>query len=306
MFLNHPTRSLLLFGIYFCLRVDAGAEEMEDGINCFHHSHYAGAVQLFQRAIAHDPKNIDAHYYLATSYLKLQKRNEAIKEYEIVSRLDPTGLAGEYSLTALSELEEQRVKPVSEPAVGRTVQAPTSAPAAAAPLHAAVPASATTDVGKSVEGIGKETDLRSAAVEREANEHVQHLTLESAARIKVIEQEVEQSLASVGVSSRYRSNPAYLEITQSIRDDGNRRIDAIKDDTRRDIEAVLAEAKAKKLAYEEAALKVDRQYVDKKATDHKLMPKLTNMYVQTYKTDAEPSGAQVPVLASPRTIEWKK
>jgi tetratricopeptide (TPR) repeat protein len=293
MFLDKSTKSLLLFGLLFSLRLDAGATELEDGITCFQRSNYTGAALLFQRAVAHEPKNVNAHYYLATSYLKLQKRKEAIYEYELVSKLDPTGLAGQYSLTALSELEEQQGKAISEPADCQSAQASAHAPA-------------NTDVCKSVETIGKETDLRSAAVDREANEHVQHLMLESAARIEVIEQEIEQSLANSGISWRYKSSPAYQAIAQSIRDEGNKRIDTIKEDTRRDIEAVLAESKSRKLAYEEAALRVDRQYVDKTATDHKLMPKLTNMYVQTYRTDAEASGAQVPVLATPRSIQWKK
>lgn len=60
----------------------------------------------FKKAIAIDPRNQDAHYYLAELYSRWQpvRKSEAIAEYQNAFEIDPTTLIGQKSRDALAAM----------------------------------------------------------------------------------------------------------------------------------------------------------------------------------------------------------
>ncbi len=80
----------------------AGPYEM--GLRLYEAGDYKQAASYFQRATLQDKQNPNAHYYLADSYLKLNKLPEAQAEYQKILALAPDSQAARLSRIGLSKL----------------------------------------------------------------------------------------------------------------------------------------------------------------------------------------------------------
>lgn len=84
------------------LAAQAGPYEM--GLRLYEAGQYQQAASYFQRATMQDKQNPNAHYYLADSYLKLNKLPEAQAEYQKILALAPDSQAARLSRLGLSRL----------------------------------------------------------------------------------------------------------------------------------------------------------------------------------------------------------
>lgn len=66
---------------------------------------YTGCLQTCQNIVKYDPSNAIAYYYMAMSYVKAGKKDEAIKSYSRVLSLKPNARLNEYASTGKRCLE---------------------------------------------------------------------------------------------------------------------------------------------------------------------------------------------------------
>jgi len=73
------------------------------GMTAYRHRQYPVAVPYFQSALRYDPTNANIYYYLADTYLKLRRFNEAQLAYQRVIALSPYSQAAKLAETALGQ-----------------------------------------------------------------------------------------------------------------------------------------------------------------------------------------------------------
>lgn len=93
----------LLF-IALCEPCLADPNFMKLGVSEYHAGDFANAAGHLGAALATDYNNATLHYYLANSYLRLNQRDGAIREFRIAYALQPSGALAQYSKTALAQL----------------------------------------------------------------------------------------------------------------------------------------------------------------------------------------------------------
>ncbi|WP_303673538.1 tetratricopeptide repeat protein [Vampirovibrio chlorellavorus] len=82
----------------------AHADAYQLGLNLYTQGNYAGAIRYFLDSVAQNSLNANAHYYLADSYLKLNRFAEAQAEYQKILTLAPDSQAARLSRVGLSRL----------------------------------------------------------------------------------------------------------------------------------------------------------------------------------------------------------
>ncbi len=82
----------------------AQADAYQVGLNLYAQGNYAGAIRYFLESVAQNSVNANAHYYLADSYLKLNRFVEAQAEYQKILTLAPDSQAARLSRVGLSRL----------------------------------------------------------------------------------------------------------------------------------------------------------------------------------------------------------
>lgn len=80
---------------------------LQQGINDFNAGSFDQAVGHLGEALATGFNNPTLHYYLACSYIRLKRRDDAIREYRIAYALQPSGELGRFSMSALRNLGVQ-------------------------------------------------------------------------------------------------------------------------------------------------------------------------------------------------------
>ncbi|MGH8003472.1 MAG: tetratricopeptide repeat protein [Limisphaerales bacterium] len=68
-------------------QVRASRVHTRNGIRFYERGHYRKAIVQFELAIAKDPSNWEAHYYLADCYRELREYDPCLKHYHIVLEL---------------------------------------------------------------------------------------------------------------------------------------------------------------------------------------------------------------------------
>ncbi|MBU6454802.1 MAG: hypothetical protein KGS72_23745 [Cyanobacteria bacterium REEB67] len=104
----------------------ADEANMATGIGQFQAAKYDDALVSFQAALATDFNNPKLHYYLATTFSHLKRRDQAIKEYRIAYALDPDREVGKLSKQALEMLgaSGESAKPADKDAVAADKKPP--------------------------------------------------------------------------------------------------------------------------------------------------------------------------------------
>jgi tetratricopeptide (TPR) repeat protein len=90
-------------------------EKMNEGIGEFQAGKYEDALSLFQASLTNDFNNPKLHYYLASTYVHLNKRDAGIREYRIAYALDPDKEVGKLSKKALEMLGVEGESKPAEP-----------------------------------------------------------------------------------------------------------------------------------------------------------------------------------------------
>lgn len=95
-----------VFGMVWAMLTasQAWAGSYELGLKFYGQGDYQLASQYFQQAVVQDASNPNAHYYLADSYVKLNRLTEAQNEYQTILALAPTSQAARLSWLSLSNL----------------------------------------------------------------------------------------------------------------------------------------------------------------------------------------------------------
>jgi tetratricopeptide (TPR) repeat protein len=98
--------SVVVWGVVALLlaSVPVHADAYQVGLNLYAQGNYAGAVRYFLESVAQNGMNANAHYYLADSYLKLNRLVEAQAEYQKILTLAPDSQAARLSRVGLSRL----------------------------------------------------------------------------------------------------------------------------------------------------------------------------------------------------------
>jgi predicted Zn-dependent protease/Tfp pilus assembly protein PilF len=96
----------LVFGVLLnvCCPLSGYAGSYEMGLKLYSQGDYLSAARYFLEASAQGPENPNAHYYLADSYLKLNRLAEAQAEYQKILAMAPNSQAARLSRTGLSNL----------------------------------------------------------------------------------------------------------------------------------------------------------------------------------------------------------
>jgi tetratricopeptide (TPR) repeat protein len=83
----------------------ASAEDyLEQGIKEFQAGKYSDALNHLNMALNSEFNNAKLHYYMGSCYMKLNKKESAVREFRIAYALEPTGKAGQYSKQALASM----------------------------------------------------------------------------------------------------------------------------------------------------------------------------------------------------------
>lgn len=81
------------------------AGEFEKGVALYGKADYQAALPLLEAAIkSGKAKDATAHYYLANTYLQLGRQAEALREYSVSLRLDPSGPSSGYCQQAINRI----------------------------------------------------------------------------------------------------------------------------------------------------------------------------------------------------------
>src|SRR6185369_12724200 len=82
---------------------NATTADWRRALTLFKRGDYASASDILADATKHGAeKEFDAHYYLAHSYTKLGKSDQALKEYRLAFALKPTGKDADYCLQMIN------------------------------------------------------------------------------------------------------------------------------------------------------------------------------------------------------------
>jgi tetratricopeptide (TPR) repeat protein len=83
----------------------ASAEDLlEEGIKEFQAGKYSDALNHLNGALNSEFNNAKLHYYMGSCYMKLSKKESAVREFRIAYALEPSGKAGQYSKQALASM----------------------------------------------------------------------------------------------------------------------------------------------------------------------------------------------------------
>jgi tetratricopeptide (TPR) repeat protein len=98
-----PIRLCLALALIVVVQpVAFGRNAVEGGVTLYQKRQYQSAKGQFLKAIAADPTNPAAQYYLANTYVKLGQHSLAQKHYKLASLLNPGGSYGAYAVEALN------------------------------------------------------------------------------------------------------------------------------------------------------------------------------------------------------------
>jgi tetratricopeptide (TPR) repeat protein len=103
---------MLAFTFAICLAVQGvnpvwAETAFEQRVRNYHAGRYKHAVVFLSQAASLDPTNSLCHYYLANTLTKLNQVQEALLEYQICRRLEPTGKIATYCKQAVVALAGQ-------------------------------------------------------------------------------------------------------------------------------------------------------------------------------------------------------
>ncbi|MDZ4835693.1 MAG: hypothetical protein SGJ27_18105 [Candidatus Melainabacteria bacterium] len=88
---------------------------MQEGITFYNQGRYMESLGKFNQAKATDSDNALLHYYMASALLKLNHKDDAIREYKMTLLLEPQGRLTSLCETALQALGAGPAKPVTAP-----------------------------------------------------------------------------------------------------------------------------------------------------------------------------------------------
>lgn len=106
----------------------AQPSKLRMGIMEYKKGNFIGSMQTMQDVVAADPGNTLAHYYLAISYVKVGKVEDAKKEYQKVITLNPSSEMAYYANLGLQNLNPD----ATAAAPGSPPAAPTGSPSSPA------------------------------------------------------------------------------------------------------------------------------------------------------------------------------
>lgn len=86
-----------------------GADYFYSGVNCFNKGSYEKAAANLEYVIKINPKNVDARYYLAQTYLKQKRIDDAKNQYNRILILAPTSDAGRLSQKGLYLIKQSEM-----------------------------------------------------------------------------------------------------------------------------------------------------------------------------------------------------
>jgi hypothetical protein len=284
------------------------------------------AAKCFYAELNEDPHDAAAHYLLGNVFLALQHIPSALSEYRKCVALDPRGQAGKLSRSAMASIAAEGL--VYDPLAAKTAAETAAATAASSsnqPGATATTSSASLNGGNGIESrqsdssltrtsatsISRQTDERARAAILERDQKISQIMAEGDEQVKRVEKEMYEAINGFADSEfvpanvyrnrfRYQAqyNNAQASYAQRIRDQYQPKIDAIKEESRRRADEVIAYYHERAAAIEDAAISLDKSYVSPGAK-LKLNPLGTNTYVRSYETADEPSGTMVPVQAAP-------
>ncbi len=87
-----------------CVFAETAPGIVQAGISNYKKGNYTGSVEILEKAVKQNPGNALAHYYLAMSYVKVDKKENAISEYQNVIKLNPNDQLAAYALVGLKGL----------------------------------------------------------------------------------------------------------------------------------------------------------------------------------------------------------
>lgn len=104
------TYAFLLFAFFFgSMNAAAQISDRERGIELFNQKKYAEAVEAFQKSIRMNGAEIESFFYLAQSFEKLDKSNEAVENYTLCYRKGLV-IAEKLFAEALAKVQNQEIK----------------------------------------------------------------------------------------------------------------------------------------------------------------------------------------------------
>jgi tetratricopeptide (TPR) repeat protein len=283
--------SLLTFlsGLHPC-RASALTDE---GMQLYNAGQFQRSGSCFLAEIQANPTNASAHYLLGNVYTKLNRKAEAISEYQKASTLEPNDSVGQYSRAALAALLKN-----------------TGAPKAAVQSDAV-----DAETKSSAQAISQQTNEKEGTVSAECQAKIKSVNDVADGKVKQLEKEMEEQIAANGsaitvvgyggpfLRSRYTRqvyNPA--EANAEIRAEYEPKIQAVRDQARKEIDQITAAYKQRQAALESSAVTMDMSLLNKKNAAVKMVPSGTNLYTRSYQSDGEATGNAVPTLAVPKSL----
>jgi tetratricopeptide (TPR) repeat protein len=294
--MNSKTLSIIsvaVTGLVLQLQTSVSAESLlEEGNRFYTEGNFGSAARCFHAEIKANPKDAHAHYLMANTLLELGRKNEALIEYEQALKLEPTGAIQSNCQKAIHQLT-QPSQHAAPPQNGSTLRPEASAtstpqnPESEAIRNASGKIGAQTNQSETQMSAEYEAKIRD--INGDADRQVATLQAEQAARINDL---------PAGHGGRNSYNPA--RESDTIRSEISARIQAVRDTQARKKAEFQEFIKTKSSAAEDAAITLDRQYLNRNEPGAiKLSPTGTSVYVRSYETSDEPSGARVPVALPP-------
>lgn len=172
----------------------------EQGVRNYNAGRYKHAVVFLSQAVSLDPTNSLCHYYLANTLTRLNQAKEALLEYQICKRLNPTGPVANYcrqALDALSRQHKHLVDAVEDGSVGGTTEDRKSASSRL---------SAHPDINRAMFVIRRE-------VEYEKGKHKMRAEAGSKAALAIAEQNAKQIKLQADADIQQAMNESWSRVT---------------------------------------------------------------------------------------------
>ena len=200
------------------------ADGFTRGLAEYKEGNYLKAAAHFFSCCTSSPKDYRAHYYLANSYVHLERMPDALREYQAVIRLSPRSDLAKYSAQAIASFPvnftNQRVNPLP-----RNKQSSTSGPLTLKEQGEQV-----------VRTVNAQTDATEKFAQSEANAKVKNILREAADQARAVEQEKQEQVSANQAAKRrgYTIDNSSLDAEYQARIDkinalSKKRVDAVNE-----------------------------------------------------------------------------
>ncbi|MBY0357972.1 MAG: CDC27 family protein [Candidatus Obscuribacterales bacterium] len=264
------------------------AGDLSSEIKAFKTGNYAKAAGIGEAVIKAYPKNVEARYYLANSYLKLNKYDLAQEQFKACTELAPKTQVAKFSQQALLELAKYP-KPQAPSATGKA-------------LLPTLPPESTSEPNQLNRAILNECHTEQSRIMSTAKARMDRIHNEASKEIAKIKQQAEHDIKAVpktihSANGNDYENHSYKTIVESIQSEANRKVKIVEAREKHATNAALKDAETRANSIGNTGQAFSSQLNVSRYSNSRLTPVGTRLHVRNQMHFS--GDAPITVFAEP-------